>query len=72
MARNKARAEECKASIVAECGGASASDRVEVVLADLAAQGDVRAAAADIIARFPAVHILVRAALKARWARNHF
>jgi NAD(P)-dependent dehydrogenase (short-subunit alcohol dehydrogenase family) len=63
VARNKTRALECQAAIVAEGGAAEESaTKVELVLADLSAQADVRAAAREIAARFPAVHILVRGA----------
>lgn len=38
---------------------AAGHDRVHVVLADLASQAQVRAAAAQIIDRYPAVHVLI-------------
>ena len=55
VVRNRLRAQELAASISNESGVA-----VDFIIADLSAQADVRAAARQIIKRFPAVHILAR------------
>lgn len=58
VVRCKVRGRELAESISADAGV-----KADVVVADLSAQADVRAAARDIIKRFPAVHILVRGRL---------
>ena len=55
LARDPVRASAVRAGIAAEAG----HDRVDVVIADLAEQAQVRAAADEIAARHPAVHVLV-------------
>jgi NAD(P)-dependent dehydrogenase (short-subunit alcohol dehydrogenase family) len=55
VARSRERAEATRAEVVRAAG----HDRVDVVLADLAVQAQVRAAAAQILARHPAVHVLL-------------
>ncbi|HEU4885664.1 MAG TPA: SDR family oxidoreductase [Longimicrobium sp.] len=55
VARNAERAERTRAEVVRAAG----HDRVSVVLADLSVQAQVRAAAAQILERWPAVHVLL-------------
>ena len=55
VARSRERAERTREAVVRAAG----HDRVDVVLADLAVQAQVRAAAAQVIDRYPAVHVLV-------------
>ena len=55
VARNAERAERTRAEAVRAAG----HDRVGVVLADLSVQSQVRAAAARILERWPAVHVLI-------------
>jgi len=55
VARSAQRAERTRAEVARAAG----HDRVEVVLADLSVQAQVRAAAAQILERWPAVHVLV-------------
>lgn len=55
VARSAERAERTRAEVARAAG----HDRVEVVLADLSVQAQVRAAAARIAERWPAVHVLV-------------
>lgn len=55
VARSRERAERTRAEVVRAAG----HDRVHVVLADLSVQAQVRAAAARIIDRWPAIHVLV-------------
>jgi NAD(P)-dependent dehydrogenase (short-subunit alcohol dehydrogenase family) len=55
VARSRERAMRTRDEVARAAG----HDRVEVVLADLAVQAQVRAAAAEIIHRYPAVHVLV-------------
>jgi NAD(P)-dependent dehydrogenase (short-subunit alcohol dehydrogenase family) len=58
VARSAERAARTRDALVRAAG----HDRVQVVLADLAAQAQVRAAAAEIIGRFTPVHVLVNGA----------
>jgi NAD(P)-dependent dehydrogenase (short-subunit alcohol dehydrogenase family) len=55
VARSREKAERTRAEAVRAAG----HDRVGVVLADLSIQAQVRAAAAQILERWPAVHVLV-------------
>jgi NAD(P)-dependent dehydrogenase (short-subunit alcohol dehydrogenase family) len=55
VARSPERAERTRAAVARAAG----HDRVAVVLADLSIQAQVRAAAARILERWPAVHVLV-------------
>ncbi|HVH13371.1 MAG TPA: SDR family oxidoreductase [Longimicrobium sp.] len=55
VARSREKAGRTRDTIIHAAG----HDRVEVVLADLSAQAQVRAAAAEIIDRHPAVHVLI-------------
>ncbi|HYR09464.1 MAG TPA: SDR family NAD(P)-dependent oxidoreductase [Longimicrobium sp.] len=55
VARSRDRAERTRAEAVRAAG----HDRVGVVLADLSVQAQVRAAAAQVLERWPAVHVLV-------------
>lgn len=55
VARNAERAERTRMEVVRAAG----HDRVGVVVADLSEQAQVRAAAAQILERWPAVHVLV-------------
>jgi NAD(P)-dependent dehydrogenase (short-subunit alcohol dehydrogenase family) len=55
VARSRDRAAATREAVVRAAG----DDRVEVVIADLALQAQVRAAAAEILNRHPAVHVLV-------------
>ncbi|HEX6368198.1 MAG TPA: SDR family NAD(P)-dependent oxidoreductase [Longimicrobium sp.] len=55
VARSAERAERTRARAVRAAG----HDRVGVVLADLSVQAQVRAAAAQILERWPAVHVLL-------------
>lgn len=55
VARSRERAERTREAVI----GAAGHDRVSIVLADLAVQAQVRAAAAEIVDRWPAVHVLV-------------
>jgi NAD(P)-dependent dehydrogenase (short-subunit alcohol dehydrogenase family) len=55
VARNAEKAARTREAVVRAAG----HDRVETVLADLAVQAQVRAAAATIMGRHPAVHVLI-------------
>jgi NAD(P)-dependent dehydrogenase (short-subunit alcohol dehydrogenase family) len=55
VARNAERAERTRAEVMRAAG----HDRVSVVLADLSVQAQVRAAAAQVLERWPAVHVLL-------------
>lgn len=55
VARNAERAERTRAEVVRAAG----HGRVGVVLADLSVQAQVRAAAAQVLERWPAVHVLI-------------
>lgn len=55
VARSRERAAATREAVVR----AAEHDRVEVVLADLAEQAQVRAAAAQVLERHPAVHVLL-------------
>src|SRR5687767_10658030 len=55
VARSRERAERTREAVI----GAAGHDRVSIVLADLAVQAQVRAAAAEILDSCPAVHVLV-------------
>ena len=55
VARSRERAERTRDALIRAAG----AGRVAVVLADLAVQAQVRAAAAEILDRWPAVHVLV-------------
>jgi NAD(P)-dependent dehydrogenase (short-subunit alcohol dehydrogenase family) len=55
VARNRDRAEATRQAVVRAAGHAS----VGVVIADLSVQAQVRAAAAEIAGRHPAVHVLI-------------
>ncbi|HEX2078904.1 MAG TPA: SDR family oxidoreductase [Longimicrobium sp.] len=55
VARSRERAERTREAVM-QAGG---RDRVSVVLADLSVQAQVREAAAEILERWPAVHVLV-------------
>lgn len=55
VARSAERAERTRAEVARAAG----PDRVGVVLADLSVQAQVRAAAAQIAERWPAVHVLI-------------
>jgi NAD(P)-dependent dehydrogenase (short-subunit alcohol dehydrogenase family) len=55
VARSRERAERTREALMCAAG----HDRVAVVLADLSVQAQVRAAAAEILDRWPAVHVLV-------------
>jgi NAD(P)-dependent dehydrogenase (short-subunit alcohol dehydrogenase family) len=55
VARSRERAAATRDAV----GRAAGHDRVEVVLADLAEQAQVRAAAAQVLERHPAVHVLL-------------
>lgn len=57
-----ARSRERAASTAGALAAAGGRGRVHVVLADLAVQAQVRAAAAEILDRHPAVHVLVNSA----------
>ncbi|HEU0302468.1 MAG TPA: SDR family oxidoreductase [Longimicrobium sp.] len=55
VARSRERAERTREAVMRPGG----RGRVSIVLADLAVQAQVRAAAAEILERWPAVHVLV-------------
>lgn len=55
LARSEERAARTRERITRETG----RDDVEVVIGDLASLSDIRAAAADVLARFDAIHVLV-------------
>ncbi|HEX6042710.1 SDR family NAD(P)-dependent oxidoreductase [Longimicrobium sp.] len=55
VARSAERARRTREAVM----GAAGHDRVDVVLADLAVQAQVRAAAREILDRYPAVHVLL-------------
>jgi NAD(P)-dependent dehydrogenase (short-subunit alcohol dehydrogenase family) len=55
VARSREKAERTRAEAIRAAG----HDRVDVVLADLSVQAQVREAAAQILERWPAVHVLV-------------
>lgn len=55
VARSRERAERTRMEVARAAG----HDRVSIVLADLSVQAQVRAAAAQILERWPAVHVLV-------------
>ncbi len=55
LCRNRERAEAAQAEIRARTG----SDQIEVLLADLAVQAEIRRAAEQILERCPALHVLV-------------
>lgn len=55
VARSREKAERTRAEVVRAAG----HDGVGIVLADLSSQAQVRAAAAEIIQRWPAVHLLI-------------
>src|SRR5688500_11084712 len=55
VARSAERAERTRQEVARAAG----HDRVGVVRADLAVQAQVRAAAAQILERWPAVHVLI-------------
>ncbi|HYW10368.1 MAG TPA: SDR family NAD(P)-dependent oxidoreductase [Longimicrobium sp.] len=55
IARSKEKAARTRETVVRAAG----HGRVDVVLADLASQAQVRAAAAQVIDRYPAVHVLI-------------
>lgn len=55
VARSRERAERTRMEVMRAAG----HDRVGIVLADLSAQAQVRAAAAQIPERWPAVHVLI-------------
>lgn len=55
IARSRDKAEATREAVVRAAG----HSRVHVVLADLSAQAQVRAAAAEILAAHPAVHVLI-------------
>lgn len=80
VARSPERAENTRKAVVRAAG----HDRVHVVRADLAVQAQVRAAAAEILERWPAVHVLINNAgvytrtlqltpdgIEMQWAVNH-
>jgi NAD(P)-dependent dehydrogenase (short-subunit alcohol dehydrogenase family) len=55
VARDRGRGEETLAAIRGETG----SDRVRLFLADLSVQADIRRVAAELLAAYPAIHVLV-------------
>ncbi|MCU1278117.1 MAG: hypothetical protein JWM53_1663, partial [bacterium] len=55
ICRSRERGEEAARAIKAE----TKNDAVELVIADLASQADVRRAAAEILARHPKLHVLI-------------
>jgi NAD(P)-dependent dehydrogenase (short-subunit alcohol dehydrogenase family) len=80
VARSAERAERTRREVVCAAG----HERVGVVRADLAVQAQVRAAAAQILERWPAVHVLINNAgaytrtrretpdgIEMQWAVNH-
>jgi NAD(P)-dependent dehydrogenase (short-subunit alcohol dehydrogenase family) len=80
VARSPERAENTRKAVTSAAG----HDRVHVVRADLAVQAQVRAAAAQILERWPAVHVLINNAgvytrtlqltpdgIETQWAVNH-
>src|SRR5215472_2938197 len=81
VARSQARADEAVREVRAASGGAG---RVDVLLADLASQASVRRLAADVLARYPRLDVLVNNAgavyatrqltedgIELTWAVNH-
>jgi len=55
VCRNADKAEEARADVTRTTG----NDRVRIVLCDLASQADIRRAAAELLERFPRLHVLV-------------
>jgi NAD(P)-dependent dehydrogenase (short-subunit alcohol dehydrogenase family) len=55
VCRDRDKGEAVRSAILAEVPGAS----VDLMIADLSSQASVRQAAADIVARYPAIHVLV-------------
>ncbi|TDF94814.1 SDR family NAD(P)-dependent oxidoreductase [Paenibacillus piri] len=81
VARNEAKAKEAAARIKAAAGS---SATVDIFMADMASQQSIRKAAADILERWPQIHILVNNAgamfierrltaddIEMTWAVNH-
>jgi NAD(P)-dependent dehydrogenase (short-subunit alcohol dehydrogenase family) len=66
LVRSRERGEAARAEIAR---GASGAD-VQLVLADLSAQAEVRRAAEEILGRFPRVHALVNDAATFSWRRR--
>ena len=55
VCRNRDKAEEARADVTRSSG----NDRAQVVLCDLASLADIRRAAAELLERFPKIHVLV-------------
>lgn len=55
VCRNRERAEATRAAIVAATGNA----RVEIALADLSAQAEIRQLAHELLGRYPQIHVLI-------------
>lgn len=55
VCRNREKAEEARADVTRTSG----SDRAHIVLCDLASLADLRRAGAELIERFPKIHVLV-------------
>lgn len=55
VCRNRDKAEEARADVTRTSG----NDRAHIVLCDLASLADIRRAAAELLERFPKIHVLV-------------
>ncbi|UII29596.1 SDR family oxidoreductase [Fulvivirga ulvae] len=55
LTRSRERGEQAQVEITRESG----NDKVEIVIADLAVQADVRRAAAELLQNYPEIHVLI-------------